>query len=96
MCCRDGKKRVNTQLRKTVHSHQKPSRKVEGCCISRMYDTEFHDGHVEVKCISAHTSHELGTTELPYLPLPKGTKEEIAIKLTMGISEKIMDGNGKI
>ena len=73
--------------------HQKPSRKVEACCISRMYVTEYKDGHVEVKYISAHTAHELGTCELRHLPLPRSVKEEIAIKISMGIpSERIMEG----
>ena len=55
-----------------------------------MYVTEFIDGHVEVKYISAHTAHELGTSELPHLPLPKGVKEE---KISIGIpSERIMEG----
>ena len=58
-----------------------------------MYATAFTDGHVEVKYISAHTAHELGTSELPHLPLPKGVKEEVALKISMGIpSEQIMEG----
>ena len=58
-----------------------------------MYVTEFHDGHVEVKYISAHTAHELGTSELPHLPVPKSVKEEIAMKISMGIpSERILEG----
>ena len=62
-------------------------------CISRMYVTEYLDCRVEVKYISAHSSHDLGTTELPYLPLPKGVKEEVAIKLSLGIPpERIMEG----
>ena len=76
-----------------VRSHQKPSRKVDACCISRMYVTAFTDGHVEVTYISVHTAHELGTSELPHLPLPKGVKEEVALKISMGIpSERIMEG----
>ena len=56
-----------------------------------MYVTEFHDGHVEVKYISAHTALELGTSELPHLPVPKSVKEEIAMKISMGIpSERIL------
>ena len=87
--------RMNTQPRQTskVRPHQKPSRKLDACCISRMYVTEFTDGHVEVKYISAHTAHELGTLELPHLPLPKGVKEEVALKISMGIpAERIMEG----
>ena len=58
-----------------------------------MYVTEYLDCRVEVKYISAHSSHDLGTTELPYLPLPKGVKEEVAIKLSLGIPpERIMEG----
>lgn len=59
-----------------------------------MYATEFKDGHVEVKYISAHTGHELGMPELPHLPLPNSVKEEIAVKINMGIPpERIMEGN---
>jgi hypothetical protein len=58
-----------------------------------MYVTEYLDGKVEVKYISAHSNHDLGNAELPHLPLPKGVKEEIAIKLSLGIpSERIMEG----
>ena len=69
ICCRDGKSRMNTQPRQTskVRSHQKPSRKVDACCISRMYVTAFTDGHVEVKYISAHTAHELNFPIFHYL-----------------------------
>ena len=86
---------MNVQPRQTskVRPHQKTSRKLDACCISRMYVTEFTDGHIEVKYISAHTAHELGTSELPHLPLPKGVKEEVALKISMGIpSERIMEG----
>ena len=33
---------------------------------------------MEVTHITAHTGHELGTSELAFLPLPKGTKEAIS------------------
>ena len=55
--------------------------------------TEYLDGTIEVKYISAHSNHDLGTMELPYLPLPKGVKEEIAVKINLGIPpERIMEG----
>ena len=58
-----------------------------------MYVTEYLDGKVDIKYISAHSGHDLGTAELPYLPLPKGVKKEIAIKLSLGIPlERIMEG----
>ena len=58
-----------------------------------MYVTEYKDGHVDVKYISAHTGHELGTSELCHLPLPKSVKEEIAMKISMGIPpERIIEG----
>ena len=58
-----------------------------------MYVTEFNNGSIEVKYISAHTAHELGTPELPCLPLPRGAKEEIAMTISMGIpAERIMEG----
>ena len=46
---------------------------------------------IDVKCISAHTGHELGTSELRHLQLPKSVKEEIAMKISMGIPpEKLL------
>ena len=58
-----------------------------------MYVTGFIDGHVELKCISAHTAHEHCTSEFPHLPWPIGVKEEIAMKTSIGIpSERIMEG----
>lgn len=58
-----------------------------------MYVTEYKDGKVIVEFISAHSGHDLGVTELPHLPLPKGTKKEVAMKLSLGIPpERIMEG----
>ena len=51
--------------------HQK---ELNDLCISRMYVREFLDQHVEVTYyVSAHTGHELGSPELPFLPLPEST-----------------------
>ena len=58
-----------------------------------MYVTEYLDGKVEAKYFSAHSNHDLGNAELPHLPLPKGVKEEITIKLSLEIlPERIMEG----
>ncbi len=58
-----------------------------------MYANEYMDGHVEVKYITAHTNHTLGATELPLLPMPKGTREEVALKVNQGIPpERILKG----
>lgn len=58
-----------------------------------MYVDEFTDLHVEVTYISAHTEHELGAVELPFLPLPAGTKEDVAQKISQGITpQRIIDG----
>ena len=95
VCCRDGKYRENKQTHKTdaKRVHQRPSRKLNATCISRMYVDKFNDDHVEVKYISAHHGHELGVCELPYLPLPQSVKESVSIKLSQGIpSERILDG----
>ena len=35
-----------------------------------MYVNEYHDNHMEVDYVSAHSNHELGAKEMPYLPLP--------------------------
>ena len=46
-----------------------------------------------MKYISAHSNHMPDQSEAGFLPLPSSTKEEIAMKLSLGISiERIMDG----
>ena len=95
-CCRDGEFHTNTCQRKTEQKrvHQKDTRKLNDLCISRMYVTEFFDCHIEVSYISAHTGHELGSSELQFLPLPNGTKQAVAQKISLGIpTERIIDGN---
>ena len=58
-----------------------------------MYVNEYHDNHVEVDYVSAHTNHELGAKEMPYLPLPSSVKEEVAEKVNIGIpSQRIIQG----
>lgn len=95
-CCRDGNYQDRERKRKTSQTrpHQKPSRKMNGLCISRMYVNEYIDNHVEVTYISAHSGHELGKTELQYLPLPQSTKDEVATKVSIGIpADRIKQGN---
>ena len=73
--------------------NQKPSRKLNAVCLSRMYVDEYFDHHVEVGYITAHTNHQLGAVELPHLPLPRSTREEVALKLSKGVSTKrILEG----
>lgn len=94
-CCRDGDYRGNKSKRQSnkTRPNQKPSRKLNTVCISRMYVNEFTDGHVDLTYISAHTNHELGAKELPHLPLPDSVKKEVALKVSKGIpSERIQDG----
>ena len=58
-----------------------------------MYVDEFSDNHAEVMYISAHTNHQLGPAELPHWPLPKSTWEEVALKVSKGISTgRILQG----
>lgn len=95
VCCRSGKHRINKHQRKTkeVRPHQKESRKLDSTCISRLYVDEYGDGHISVTYISAHT-HELGPGELKHLPLPQSTKQEVAMKISLGVpTERILDGN---
>ena len=63
-------------------------------CISRIYVDELKDqGHVRIEYISAHTGHDLGPQELKYLPLPNTTKQEVAMKVSMGVpTERILKG----
>ena len=59
-----------------------------------MYVDEYGDGHVEVMYLTAHSGHELGSSQLPYLPLPNSTKETVALKISQGITPgRIIDGN---
>ena len=85
-CCHDGNYHENKLPQKidNKHPHQRPTRKLNATCISRMYVDEFVD-HVEVKYITAHNGHELGVCELPFLPLPPSVKESVAIKISQGI-----------
>ena len=48
-----------------------------------MYTDE--DGSVSALYISSHTGHELGSQEFKCLLLPTSTKDEIAVKVTVGI-----------
>ena len=58
-----------------------------------MYVNNFHDGHVKVEYIPAHTNHTLGQDELKHLPLPISTKEEVAMKLSLGVPPtRILNG----
>ena len=54
-----------------------------------MYVDEYFDHHVEVKYITAHTNHQLDSVELPYLPLPKSAREEVALKVSKGIPPEL-------
>ena len=83
VCCRSGKYQENIKPRLTTKKrvNQKDSRKLNGTCLSRMYVTNFEDGHMEVDYIPAHTGHTLSHSELKHLPIPANTKEEVATKL---------------
>ena len=95
VCCRDGDYRINACKRKTEKQRpsQKSSRKINDVCLSRMYVDEYSDHHVEVMYISAHMNHQLGSAELSHLPLPISTRDEVALKVSKGIStERILEG----
>ena len=98
ICCRSGKHRINKAKWKTkeVRPHQKESQKLDSTCISCLYVDEHEDGHVSMKYISAHT-HELGPCELKHLPLPQSTKQEVSMKISLGVpTERILEGNRTI
>ena len=58
-----------------------------------MYVSELKDGQITVKCVSAHTGHDLGPQEVKYLPLPESTKQEVSTKISMGIPpERFLQG----
>ncbi len=94
MCCRDGNYKQNKRKRLTDEKRptQKPSRKINQHCLSRMYVDEYRDGHVMY--LTAHNGHELGSNQLPFLPLPTSTKETVSLKTSQGIPPgRIIDGN---
>ena len=98
MCCRNENYQINKEERKTkeVRLHQKESRKLNSTCLSRLYIDELDDGHVSVKYISAHT-HELGSGELKYLLLPQSTKQEVGVKVSLGVpDERILEGKLRV
>lgn len=96
ICCRDGNYRGNKHTKRLSTKKrplQKSSRKINQHCLAGMYVDYFKDGHLEVIYISAHFGHKLGPSELPYLPLPKSTKQTVALKLSQGIpAERIIEG----
>jgi len=59
-----------------------------------MYVDNFSDGHVVVEYIPAHTGHTLlHEEELHNLPLPASSKEEVAMKLSLGVNPtRILSG----
>ena len=96
-CCRDGRVRESsTTSNSTKTRARRESRKINAVCISRMYVTRQSSGAVGVKYISSHTNHDLSLAQVKFLPLPKDTKDSIAIKLSLGIPiDRIMDGTLK-
>ena len=62
-----------------------------------MYVDEHMNGRVSVHYVSTHMGHELGPQELKYLLPPESTKEEVSVKISMGIPpERILKGNHTI
>jgi hypothetical protein len=92
-CCCDGRVRESsTTSNSTKTRARRESRKINAVCISRMYVTCQSSGAVGVKYISSHTNHDLSLAQVKFLPLPKDTKDSIAIKLSLGIPiDRIMD-----
>ena len=89
-CCRDGTARESVKKKKRA---KRESRKINAVCISRMYVTLQSNGIVRVEYISSHTNHDLSLSQVKFLPLPKETKDSIAIKLNLGIPiDRILDG----
>ena len=74
----------NDYIKKTV------GRLTKHAYLTCSYMNNFHDGHVEVKYIPAHTNYTLGHCELKYLPLPMINKGEVAMKLSLGVTTSNM------
>ena len=96
-CCRDGDFHTNTSQCKTEQlkeSSPEDTQKLNDLCISRIYVTKFSSHHIEVTYMSAHTGHELGISELRFLPLPESTKQAVSQKISLGNpTVRILDGN---
>lgn len=62
VCCRNGNYKECKRECKTDKKwpHQKPSRKLNDVCISKIYGTKFKSGNVEVKYVSAHSKSYQG------------------------------------
>ena len=88
--CRDGNYRGHKGCRKTEKTrlHQKLSRKMNNTCLSRMYVDVHGNKHVTVRYIPTHTGLKPSCEELKFLPLPDSTKDEVALKLSQGITTK--------
>lgn len=72
---------------------KRPSRKIDGICISRMYAKRCSSGRVEVRYISSHTNHNLSLEQAKFVPLPKDVKHSISLKLSQRIPiDRILDG----
>ena len=63
------------------------------CALPECMLTKFKAGNIEIKYVSAHSNHTTGPNKNAFLLLPTSTIEEIAMKLSLGISiEGIMNG----
>ena len=80
-------------MKKQQKVHKKPSRKLNGMCISRMKASITQNGEVKVIYIATHCGHSLSQKEIIHLPVPRSMKESIARKLSDGIPiDRILDG----
>ena len=83
----------NIRLSKNDHTKSQPESSMM-CAFPECISLSLKQEMFEVKYVSAHSNHTIGPSEDAFLPLPASTKEEIAMKLALGISiERIMDGN---
>lgn len=95
ICGRDGQKKEHTSTcdLKKRRPNQKPSRKLNDTCLSRMTVDHLASHNVRVTYYAAHTGHTLNTGELTHLPLPTSTSEVVEKKLSIGVTaERILQG----
>lgn len=58
-----------------------------------MYVDQLKNGTIAVEYVSAHTGHDLGPEEIKHLPLPKSIKNDVSMKISLGIpSQRILQG----
>ena len=68
---------------KRSDKQQRQGRKIGVVCISRMY-LQNYTQCMQVMYLSAHSNHDTGEKEDAFIPLPTSSKENMAMKISIG------------